>query len=248
MYALRICLRPPLSSADDLGPPISPLPAFAQTAYTVNVYIQPSPRAIRLTRLSLDDVQTCDASAVRVECAFPGKPTGARRSVGQKSSGGGHAKEESATKIFELSSGDEEEEVDSNGFPRGYDPADFEDVSPRKDKKLKRTSSSPVKSPSRRSSARQADFDDSTADEDEQDDWEAFDAFEPDGPIWETVVAPSHPRQPHSKQNADASLEEESKVDVQKPAPPKGGRRTSGRKRVLDSDEDVEEEGDEFMM
>lgn len=246
MYALRLCLRPPSHLLTTLIPPISPLPAFAQTAYTVNVYIQPSPRAIRLTRLSLDDVQTHDASAVRVVCAFPGKPTGARRSVGRKSSGGGKAKEESAAKIVELSSGDEEE-VDSDGFPRGYDPANFEDVSPRKNKKLKRTSSSPINGPSRRSSARQADFDDSTADEDEQDDWKAFDAFQPDGQIWETVVAPSHPRQPHSKQNADASPEE-SEVDVQKLASPKGGRRMSGRKRMLDSDEDVDEEGDELIM
>ncbi|ORX34459.1 P-loop containing nucleoside triphosphate hydrolase protein [Kockovaella imperatae] len=41
---------------------------FAGTAYSVNVYVQPGPRAIRLTRLSAEDVEA--GLAAEIECTF----------------------------------------------------------------------------------------------------------------------------------------------------------------------------------
>lgn len=42
---------------------------YSPTAYAVNVYLQPSPKSFRLSRLSVDDVQ--DGKGQKMDLAFP---------------------------------------------------------------------------------------------------------------------------------------------------------------------------------
>lgn len=78
---------------------------YHATSYTVNVYVKPGPKAIRLSRLSLEDMQTGSAP-LTLNRVFPAPPVKIK-----KSKKGATSMEETA----ETAEGDDQAEIESDG-------------------------------------------------------------------------------------------------------------------------------------
>lgn len=99
--------------------------AFAATAYTTNVYLVPSSKSLRLSRLSIGQVQ--DGAAAKVECSF----LSAKKKAKAIGNGKKRARKEVVDVEVEAGRGDEEEDeangtedLDENGMEYAEDEDD----------------------------------------------------------------------------------------------------------------------------
>lgn len=77
---------------------------YVQTAYSMNVYVQPADKAYRLTRLSRERIESGDALAAPIRCTFVVPVKAARKEKAKTPA------KRAKTKVVEISDGEEGEE------------------------------------------------------------------------------------------------------------------------------------------
>lgn len=90
---------------------------YVQTAYSMNVYVQPADKAYRLTRLSRERIESGDALAAPIRCTFVVPVKAARKEKAKTPA------KRAKTKVVEISDGD-----DGENDHAGVDGSEEEDA------------------------------------------------------------------------------------------------------------------------